>query len=325
MPASISVVSNSSYPDCGTCPPPDGGAIAILVFLPGVGADVQNGRFTYTMNEDMFVSRFTARIGGDSTACCRKHLLTASYDPRQTARENASRLAGIINGLVNLEAVANPWVTRIHVHLVGFSAGGVVATQIASALDCSVRFGNVAPPNQYTFPGFDTLPHPEELPPARWWCGQSLALEIPVDVDVVTMATPFNIGGFFSPVVSFGATIGTFFAGIIDSITGSIAALADTHLTFRSSIGKNDYGGAPPACLCNFVSFVSSSVYDDSSGADKDPTQDSRLNDWSVKKVNVALGTDFGLPNLSHTSVPLHVMSNAADTIDAGCNCTQAP
>lgn len=317
------MVSNGAFPDCGTCPPPDGGAIAILVFLPGVGTDVQDGRFIYTTNEDRFVSELTARIGGDTTACCRKHLLTASYDPRQSARENASRLAGIINAIVDFEAVANPWVTRIHVHLVGFSAGGVVATQIASALDCSVRFGNVAPPNQYTFPGFDTLPDPEEIPVARWWCGESLALEIPVEVDVVTMATPFNIGGSFSWFTSFFATIGTFFAGIIDSFTGTIDALSDTHFTFRSSIGENDYGGAPPGCLCNFVSFVSSSVYDTSSGADKDPTEDSRLNDWDVKTVNVALGTSFGLPNLSHTSIPLHVMSNAADTIDAGCSCTQ--
>ncbi len=319
MPSSVSVAaSNGSIPTCETCPPPDGGAVAILVFLPGVGDSAQDGQFVYTTNENDFVARLTDRIGGDATACCRKHLLTASYDARQTAAANASRLAGIIDGLVDLEAIANPWVTRIHVHLVGFSAGGIVATQIANALDCSVRFGNVAPPNQYTYPGLDMLPNAEELPAARWWCGERLALEIPVQVDVVTMATPFDIGGFFSPLVSFFATIGTFFAEITDTIL-------DTHFTFDSSIGKNEYGGPRPACLCNFVSFISSSDHDDSSGADKNPLDDSRLAGWGVKATPVERGNDPALPNLSHTSVPLHVLSNAPDIIDGGCACIRSP
>lgn len=315
MPSSVSVAArNQSYPNCDDCPAPDAAAVAILVFFPGVGSDVQGGRFTYTAAETAFVDDLKDRIGNDTTACCRKTLLTASYDPHQSAAQNASRLAAIIDGLVDLEAM-NDWVTRIHIHLIGFSAGGIVATQTAAALDCSVRYGRVARPNQYTYPGWDTLPDAEELPPARWWCGHGdqLALEIPVHVDVVTMATPFKIGGALSPLLSFFAPIGTFFAHVLD-------ILLPFNLTFRASLGENDYGGAAPSCLCNFVSFVTSGAYDEEWGADKDPTQDSRLDAWGPKAVPLP-----AVPELTHTGVPAEVLRTAPSTLDAGCNCTSAP
>lgn len=297
---------NSEEPTCANCPAPDGAGIAIIVFFPGAGT-VSNETITYSQDELQFVEDMKTKIQNDASKCCRKLFVVAEYDPRLKAATNASRIANMIDGLVDLEAISNFWVTRIHVHLVGFSAGGIVATQTAARMRCDVRHGHKAVPNQITFAGWDQLPNAEELAEqeARWWCGQGdqLAVEVPVHIDVVTMATPFNLGGRLSPLVSIFASIGTFFTSLVNS-----------DLTFLWSIAENDYGGDAPACLCGYTSFVSDPRFDDSPGGGKFP--DDRLDDWNTRRNSLVT------PGIAHTAVPGHVLDRYPAFLNAGCQCT---
>lgn len=125
-----------------------------------------------------------------------------------------------------------------------------------------------------------------------------------MEIDVVTMATPFNIGGQLSPLVSILASIGSFFTSLVNS-----------SLTFQCSIGENDYGGDAPGCLCRYISFVSDPMSDESPGGGKAP--DGRLRDWNPSAKYIG-----NIPGVGHTGVPAHVLSTEPGTLDAGCQCT---
>jgi pimeloyl-ACP methyl ester carboxylesterase len=150
------------------------------------------------------------------------------YDPRERASANAEQIAAELELLLAAEAVSNDWVRKIWLHLVGFSAGGIVAVQTASRLRCEPRLAR----------------------PLRSWCGVPLEPVVPVEMDVVTMATPFDFPWYVSAL----ATIGT-----------ALANALGLAVTFEWSIATNDY--------------------DDSSGADSPP--DDRLDSWNAKEIDV--------------------------------------
>lgn len=151
---------NPNEPTCADCPAPEGAGIAIIVFFPGAGTPNGDGTITYSADELSFVESMKTRIQNDGSKCCRKLFVVAQYDPTTKAAANASRIANMIDGLVDLEAISNFWVTRIHVHLIGFSAGGIVATQTAARMRCDTRHGHKATPNQITYPGWEQKSSP---------------------------------------------------------------------------------------------------------------------------------------------------------------------
>jgi hypothetical protein len=275
VPASIRrAVRSRTSPDCEQCP--CGAELSITVLFPGAGT-VDGGRIVYSAQETAFEQALEDRISPDESACCPKILLVAGYDPAERARANAAQIAAILDALLAAEAVTNDWVTKIWVHLVGFSAGGIVAVQTASRVGCGPRAAR----------------------PGRSWCGRPMEPAVPVELDVVTMATPFDFPDF----VSFFASVGTFLADLVDSDS-----------TFEWSIGTNDYGGRRPSCLCRFTAFVSSGDYDDTSGADSPP--DDRLGAWNAVKFDVPSG-----PGLTHVGVPARVLADHPGTLDGRCGC----
>ena len=267
-------VRSQEAPDCQRCP--RGAELSITVFFPGTGT-ADDGRITYTADETAFEQALQERTAADRTNCCQKILVLVGYDPRERARANAEQVATLLEALLAAEAVNNDWVTKIWVHLVGFSAGGIVAVQTASRLRCAPRMAR----------------------PGRMWCGVPLEPVVPVEMDVVTMATPFD----FSWLVSVLAGIGT-----------ALAERLGLAVTFEWSIATNDYGGERPSCLCSFTAFVSSDDYDDSSGADSPP--DDRLDDWNGEVIDVAAA-----PGLTHVRVPAKVLADHPGKLDGRCAC----
>jgi pimeloyl-ACP methyl ester carboxylesterase len=199
------------------------------------------------------------------------------YDPRERASANAEQIAAELELLLAAEAVSNDWVRKIWLHLVGFSAGGIVAVQTASRLRCEPRLAR----------------------PLRSWCGVPLEPVVPVEMDVVTMATPFDFPWYVSAL----ATIGT-----------ALANALGLAVTFEWSIATNDYGGDRPSCLCSFTAFISSDDYDDSSGADSPP--DDRLDSWNAKEIDVPEA-----PGLTHVGVPAKVLAGHPGKLDGRCAC----
>jgi hypothetical protein len=316
MSARIEVVAAAPIePTCRECP--DGGDLAITVFFPGTGDDTNAANeFVYTgsagQDLESFVAALSERIGRASR-CCAQVLLRVHLDATRTAEENAEDVAGEAGRLATLYAAGTPWLRRIYFHLIGFSAGGIVALHCARKLPCRVTG---------TFNTFDPVP-------ARTWCGRLLAPpndpRIPASIDVVTIATPFmNFGAAFERfrLVSLALRVYRALARATPFVGGTLA--------FDISIGLNDYGGPPPVCLCRndaptpdrrgLISFVTSAEYDDTSGADRDPTDDPRLRGWEpfVRRLLRAPGE-----RLAHTSSPAKALAEFPDVLVPGCRCQE--
>jgi hypothetical protein len=316
MPARTEIVPIAPFePTCKECP--DGADLAITVFFPGTGDDTNDAKeFIYTGDAgrdlESFVAALSERIGR-SSRCCVQVLLRVHLDATRTAEENADDVARQVNTLAASFAAGSPWLRRIYFHLIGFSAGGIVALHCARKLSC--RFTGA----------FNTF-----VPaPARTWCGRPLAppgdLRIPASIDVLTIATPFmNFGAGFENLrlVSLALRIYRALSGVLPFIDGT--------LVFDISIGLNDYGGPPPVCLCRndaptperrgLISFVTSSDYDDTSGADKDPTDDPRLRGWEPVARRLVKGPS---ERLTHIRSPSKALAEFPNVLVPGCRCQE--
>jgi pimeloyl-ACP methyl ester carboxylesterase len=199
-------------------------------------------------------------------------------------------------GLVN-----RPDVARVRFHLVGFSAGGQVALQMADLLP-------------------DRLP--KSISPALLWCGAPLAPlgTIPATTDVVTIATPLGSSGPRGWNVE---TVASEIAGFFSWIARLGAQLVGSDQTFTLSINEDDYGGPRPVGLCRYVAVVTSRAYDRSWGAEESPAGDPyRLGAWAPDVLN--LGVQNGLPT-RHTDAPRGILAQRPALFAAACDCIPRP
>jgi hypothetical protein len=320
--------------NCDNCPL--GAAIALTVFLPGVGNGLDgSGRLDYVNPElvdpdtgqpgfnaiEAFLGKLVERFQAGSeqaqeepcaAVCCQRWLYEASYDPGESARQNARSLRQMIETILQTMAGLR-YVTKVYLHLVGFSAGGFVALNVAEEMmTCRVE-RRVAP----------------------LWCGRDLGGDfIPVEVDVVTIASPFgnDFGplGIDPPVLN---TIFEFFVGLTRPVIGPALQFFGVFHPFGYSLAENDYGGAPSPCACEdaskLVALVSaeevggSAEKGDPYAGDRDPTADHRLEQWRPAVVDL----DGQLDDHTHDLLPLAILAKPelAKYLDPGCACVEVP
>ena len=224
-------VPNSLDPACDTCPRGAGLSLTVLFF--GVGErSFLSKTVRYSRRESRFPSALAAALVRGPHDCCRTELLLVKHDAASTIGENAAAAAARIDAIIKRAVKRYDWLLKINLHIVGFSAGGLLALDTASRIDVSTRVRT------------------------KQWCGNEMPREVPVEMDLVTMATPFNL-----------------------SITIASTIVTGLPWTYESSVGASEYRAPAPDKVCSFTALVSSARHgDETAGADRDPSADPRLN-----------------------------------------------
>lgn len=300
MPPSLELIETSAQAmpgiTCRDCP--EGAAISLTVFLRGVG-DVQGGQLVYSQEEEDFIWSWADAFGAASQFCCESWLYVAFYDPRQRAATNGELIAGNIDRVIAERMDASPWLVRVHLHLVGFSAGGVVGVYVTDYLECGAS-------SDEEVAGRRRRERPVE------WCETEIS-EVELEIDLVTMATPFDLGG---PI----------YRGFASAWSGFLEWIGSTR-AFSHSIPGFYGGGPPPRCLCRMVSLVSSGSHgDDSPGADRDPREDGQLEQWHGEDGRdllevVELAAHWQAETVTHNEVPARVLDDFPGLLEPGCRC----
>jgi hypothetical protein len=281
-------------PDLAEC---DGGyQVAITVYFPGAidgfdtdGLSVSTGEGLE--DENRFLPALAAAIEAESEPCCLRLAYRTRYF-RASARRNAELLAAILNGMGQTWANM-PGVMKIHFHLIGFSAGGQVALNVASGL-------------------WPAYPSQVAMPPI-----------VPSEVDVVTIATP--LASSSNPLVHVVSKVVGFFAWL----GRQLAKVFSPDNVFNASIGEDDYGKPVPSHLCRYVAIVTSSDFDHSPGAEENPCDDPvRLSDWKPLTLSMtqqdvdALPPDPANPvTPRHTIAPFAALQLHPGLMAPGCGC----
>jgi hypothetical protein len=281
-------VPGSLTPDCENCP--RGAGLSLTVFFYGIGErSFLSTTVRYSREESMFPRALAEALARGPHECCRVEMMIVKHDPSGTIAENATAVAAAINQATDAAVAGYPWLTKINLHLVGFSAGGLLAVDTASRVDLRTRVRDAE------------------------WCGHRMPREVPVEMDLVTMATPFNLEFF-------GA--GTLTSGF--------------PWTYESSVGASEYQAPAPGLLCSFTAFVSSSSHgDESRGADRDPGTDQRL-DAMLSGLNAAQRHVVPLSDayrpvdpddpddparVSHLQVPERILADFSWALVPRCDC----
>ncbi len=294
------LIPDNFMPCCRDCA--KGACLSLTVFFRGLGRQI-GPVIRYSAEESNFPRQLTARLLEGEQKCCRKELMIAGYDPELNIPRNASALAAMIRANLANKGQVYPWLTKINLHLVGFSAGGLLALEVARTLDISPVIS------------------------AAMWCDLPKNPSVAIEMDLVTIATPFDLEidlGF----ADFWAWVREYF--------GDGAG-------FFTSVGASEYGGdGPPATLCAFTAFVSSEKHgDDSPGADQDPREDEQLPGWFddnsaiPAKAVIPLKDEWPLPDdeddeddpnhVSHTAVLPKVLDTFGSVLAPGCACLVPP
>ena len=283
---------------CRDCP--EGAGLSVTVFFPGLGDDVVDGRFTYVPESQIVLDGFRHWLGRriDPTAprpaheaapvvpaCCMQMLQTVEHDPYRSVIENAEDVAVELLAIVARAAgrIRLSWIREVCFHLVGFSAGGLVALDTAKIVSerLVAQHGRCAKPR----------------PAGQTWCGRPAPPEVSVGIDVVTIASPYD-GAPFVPEVF--AELGLLF-GFDES-------------RFRDSVGAQDYGGGPrPACLRRFVALVTEKGADDAAGGQLPGDQ---VEGWGFETYDLP-----GVSHLLALT-RVRQVEQIARLIDQGCGCS---
>jgi len=190
-----------------------------------------NTTVRYRRREAMFPHDLAPALTRPPHECCRTELLLVKHDPSATIGENAQEVAKRIDRAMRKALNQDDWLLKINLHLVGFSAGGLLAVDTASRVDVSTRVRD------------------------KRWCGNEMPREVPVEMDLVTMATPYNL-----------------------SWTIASTIVSGLPWTYESSVGASEYRAPAADRLCSFTALVSSASHgDESPGADRDPADDPRM------------------------------------------------
>jgi len=293
LPSFERVAGNGVSPDCELCSA--GGIWSLSVYFPGKGELDRRCRIDYGAAEASFVAALGAAISRETRNqgeyCCVRDLYQVRYEPRRTVGQNAAAIARAIERTIAEKIRAAPWLREVKLHLVGFSAGGVVATHVAGDLSCRPRRRD-----------------------AGDWCGERLD-PVPLAVDLLTMATPFNLGhdSGFATTLRVLASIGGFLLTFpLSPFSWFLGCLA-----FYSTV-PSFYGGRRPACLRRFHAYVSSRAHGDGSdGADQNPRDDERLRGW-VDGVT-RLAPLFAPHVVPHADVPAKLLELVPNSFDPGC------
>ncbi len=287
------VGGNGVVPECELCAA--GGIWSVSVWFPGKGELDRRCQIDYGRAEADFVAALGGEISRETRnqgeLCCVRDLYRVRYEPRRTAGRNGAAIARAIDRAIDEKVRSSPWLAAVKLHLVGFSAGGVVAVHAAGDLRCRPRRREQGD-----------------------WCDRRLD-PVPVALDIVTMAAPFNLGhdSGLAGAFRFFATVGGFLLTFpLSPFSWFLRCLA-----FYSTI-PGYYGGARPACLRQFQAFVSSRAHgDDSDGADQNPRDDERLRDWVTTVTRLAPA--FAPDTVSHAQVPAKVLERFPEVFNPGC------
>jgi hypothetical protein len=203
-----------------------------MVFHLGVGdRGFLSTTVHYSPEEQAFPPALAAALTRAPHECCRVELLVVAHDPTATLAENAAAVAEALDRKIDEAVQGSPWLTQVNLHLVGFSAGGLLALDVASRVRVAARVRTAA------------------------WCRHDMAREVPVEMDLVTLAAPFDLSIPFAGTVASGLP-----------------------WTYESSVGASEYVAPAAERLCSFTAFVSSKRHGDKSrAADRDPREDARL------------------------------------------------
>jgi hypothetical protein len=307
MPARVELFAGRPItPDCETCP--DGVEVALTAVMWGVPDAVDADGLGVSVGEALadetrFLQAVADRVNAPGP-CCITAGFRVRYDPTRTVRETAEEVAAFLNGVAVAMAQA-PFVARVRFHLIGFSAGGQVAINVASRVLSMI-------------PRAPTVPLQDRL-----WCGRLLGekggLAILVETDLVTIATPLgSSGGVFGIITGLSEL-----AGFLAGLGRRLARLFASARTFATSVGEDDYGGPRPARLCRYVGIVTCGDYDSSPGAEEDPRDDpARLGAWQPQVV--ALRREAGEPT-RHTDAAAVAVRRFPGAFALGCACISAP
>lgn len=259
---------------CRRCP--DGIDAAFTVFIPGKGDSTDDqGMYEYDTEDQIqdFVEGLGTEIasggpGGDTSGpyeCCAHLVFRVTLDSDRTVRQNGQDLTSRLATLLRAAAQASG-IRRLFVHLIGFSAGGLVAVEVARGLsddvqrdggDCSLR---------------------RRRP--RQWCEREMPSRVPVKIDIVTIATPYDP----SFLIDVGAALGMLLGG--------------WPAEFCTSVGALDFGGGSrPVCVCNYVAIVTDDT--DEEAGNQHP--DDEVEDWSPHEMHITGATHMDRSRRSST------------------------
>ena len=281
-------LSEPAVLSCEACP--DGVRLSLTVFFNGIGdKDATPGAVSRA--ERRFPAELAERMSKRrGQQCCIDEIFVITHDPELSIRENAAIVADILRLILRNRAATWPLLAA-NLHLQGFSAGGLLAVEVACQMDTS------------------------NLPTMPLWCGQPKTAAAPVQMDLVTIATPFDFEWDF---------------GIAD-----LLSTLGVEFGFLGSIGAGDYGSdTPPADLCAFTALVTSSdLGDESFGAGNDPRDDDQLPGWfkpdSVipRTAVVDLTERWPGEQVSHLGVLERVLADPGvlAALSAGCSCASPP
>ncbi len=276
MPVGVKKMADNYFiPTCNPCY--TGWDLSITIYFRGLGDKGKDGK-VFAAEKIVFLGVLASKAKTvTANECCRKMLFAVNYDHTKTARQNADHVIAYFNNYF-ANIISNPdfkltGLRKIFFHLIGYSAGGIVAINTAESLPCH----------------YDAL--------GRVWCGRRMPDQIPVSIDIMTIASPLNLG---SP----GAGAGTGFCKFFGSKN-----------TLGCSIGKSDCGGQPPECLCNFTAIVTDPQSDTTPGGGKDPQKDSRLEGWNPQSENS--------PGVNHLGVLNKALQTQGEQLKPKCGCSR--
>lgn len=253
---------------CRRCP--CGIDVALTVFIPGKGDSTDDdGMYLYDTESTIqeFLDGLGAKIeaGGPPeedpgpSTCCVHQILRVSLDSDRSVRQNGMDVANRLTTLLRAASQASG-VRRMFIHLVGFSAGGMVAVEVARGISEGVRR--------------DGEGCSLRRPRARQWCGHDVEQLVPVVIDVVTIATPYDPAFL----MELGADLGMLLVG-------------GWPAEFCTSVGALDFGGdSRPTCVCGYLAVVTDSA-DDEAG---DQRPGAEVEEWHPTIVELHGATHVG-------------------------------
>lgn len=254
----------------------EGVKLSITIYFRGI--DESNP------SEDKFRDLIAAQDTNGATLeskCCKHLYWSASYNSDKDVRENGRMLAQEINKLIEGN---NNGIKSVNIHLIGFSTGGLVAIEAASNI-----------PSQISSP-------------SRNWCGNKLSDNIPIEIDIVTIATPYGGFGNFGPQFAEGLCRLPIGKQIVGLFGGSVLAC---------SVGHQDYGGHPPPTnLCKFTALVTERGEngDNTAGGEKHYPDSKILGEgWNPNVVSIG--------KVNHSEAVLKAWENHQNLFTPKCSC----
>ncbi|MBI5065314.1 hypothetical protein HZA97_03680 [Candidatus Woesearchaeota archaeon] len=247
----------------------NGNSLSFTVFFRGFGE--------LNEAERNFRNFLGERENSVSSTCCTSIVLPDfDYSYTKDIRENAKSIAYNINNVNTIITTGRDDITSINLHLIGFSTGGLVAIETANLIN-------------------------QELPaPNRESCGKKLPDSIPVKIDLVTIATPYE---------------GDFGGGMFPKIGEKFCKTLGIGGVLGCSVGSKDYGGkTAPKNLCSFTALVTDKTSDDTAGGHL-PDIEKIGEDWHPVVEH--------LENVGHNDAVLKALETRPELFNLGCECNQ--